>query len=163
MEFLLLTFSALFAARKDERLTALILAMTVIIALAVALLDVFAVITSAYWYQTCILFEAMIITACVWKRPHAAPAVASLSMLAIVWHYAAFIEYSSHLYTNERLGPVVTEYRNCIPLIQYGQVASLFLFSPPSLRFIDKIVNAIISRVAKRRTEQGTWQPASSK
>lgn len=165
MEFLLLTFAAVFMSQKDERFRALVFCVVGIIAASMFALEF---VPKTYWYQTCAVGEAAIIVACIVCRPHAAQPVAALSIMAVVWHYAAFVEYSSGLYSNEQLGPVVTQYRQWLPLIQYGQVVSLFLFSPPSLRFIDGRTSAIIRGVfklikrAKQKPEKGTWQPTSS-
>lgn len=166
MEFLILTFAAVFLSSKNDRYMMLCMYMSLIIASSMIALEL---VPKSFWYQTCAIAEALIIVGCIAWRPHAAQPVAALSIMAIVWHYAAFIEYSSGLYSNEQLGPVVTQYRQWLPLIQYGQVASLFLFSPPSLRFIDGRTSAMIRgafkliKRARQKPEKGTWQPTSSR
>lgn len=165
MIFLLVTMLAVFLTGKDERLRALVFCMAGVISASMLALEF---TSDQYWYQVCAAFEALIVVGCLIFRPHAALSIAALSIMAIAWHLAAYVEYASGLYTNEQLGPAVKAYRMNIPLIQFGQALCLFLYSPPSLKFIDRLVTAIIDRVfsairrAKSKPEQGTWQPQNN-
>jgi hypothetical protein len=165
MLFLILTLSAAFLTGKDERLRALVFCMAGLIAASLLALKF---TPDQYWYQICAAFEALIVVGCLIFRPYAAISIAPLSIIAIVWHFAAYVEYSSGIYTNTQLGPVVTEHHLQIPVIQFWQAVSLFLYSPPSLRFIDGKVSAMINGVfnlikrLKRKPGQGTWQPQNN-
>lgn len=133
MIFFLLALLAVLPAWHDRKLAALAFCYALVVGFSLLVLPAY-VGTGITRYLATASLELVVVLVCVLIRHPAGIAVAILSMLNIEWNWLASTDYAAGI-----KGLYWSSYKTTILMSQWGQIAALWLFSPPFVTAIERL------------------------